>query len=346
MPSVTSLAVPLSDSTQVAVARRAATALARQIGMGETVSGQLAIVVTEAATNVIKHGGGGDILLTARERRGVYGVEMLALDKGPGMADLQRCAEDGYSTGGSPGNGLGAIRRLAAFHDIFSAPGLGTVVMAWVQSGPPPSQDGAPSQPFQTGAVCVPMPGEEICGDAWIASPRAEGIRLLMADGLGHGLGAAQAALCATGLAASHPADSTTDLLSRVHDGLRATRGAAVAAAEIDVRAAVVRYTGLGNIAGSILAPDSPRRQMVSHNGTAGHHARKLQEFTFPWAHEALLILHSDGISSHWSLDKYPGLFYHHPSVIAGLLYRDFARGRDDASVVVVRQPQSGKEFA
>jgi hypothetical protein len=94
----------------------------------------------------------------------------------------------------------------------------------------------------------------------------------------------------------------------------------------------------LGNIAGSIVTDDAPRRQMVSHNGTAGHQGRRIQEFTYPWSRTSLLILHSDGVSTHWSLEKYPALTLRRPSLVAGVLFRDFGRGRDDASVVVVRQ--------
>ena len=47
--------------------------------------------------------------------------------------------------------------------------------------------------------------------------------------------------------------------------------------------------------------------------------------------------MHSDGISARWSLDDYPGLVRRHPGVVAGLLYRDFQRESDDATVIVVR---------
>ena len=112
--------------------------------------------------------------------------------------------------------------------------------------------------------------------------------------------------------------------------GSGATRGAAVAVADLDSRAGVVRFCGLGNITGSVTAPDAGRRQMVSHNGTAGLQARTMQEFAYPWTAGALLILHSDGLATHWSLDCYPGLARRDPSLIAGVLFRDFARGRDD----------------
>jgi hypothetical protein len=78
-------------------------------------------------------------------------------------------------------------------------------------------------------------------------------------------------------------------------------------------------------------------RHLVSHNGTAGHELRRLQEFTVPWFADAMLLLHSDGIATHWRLDDYPGLATHSPALVAGVLYRDFNRGRDDATVAVVR---------
>jgi hypothetical protein len=51
-----------------------------------------------------------------------------------------------------------------------------------------------------------------------------------------------------------------------------------------------------------------------------------------------LLVMHSDGLATHWNLDQYPGLVGRRPSLIAGVLYRDFARGRDDVTVVVAKK--------
>ena len=97
-----------------------------------------------------------------------------------------------------------------------------------------------------------------------------------------------------------------------------------------------MRYAGLGNIAGAIVG-DAPVRHMVSHNGTAGHEARKFEEFTYPWPEGALVVVHSDGLATHWDLGRYPGLMQREPSLVAGVLYRDFSRRRDDVTVVVVR---------
>jgi hypothetical protein len=76
---------------------------------------------------------------------------------------------------------------------------------------------------------------------------------------------------------------------------------------------------------------------MLSTNGTLGHEMRAAVQYQYPLSRRALVIMHSDGLSANWSLDKYPGLFQRHPAVVAGVLFRDHRRERDDATVVVVR---------
>jgi anti-sigma regulatory factor (Ser/Thr protein kinase) len=333
------VAIPVQDSTGVGEARRAAAALSGTLALDPTVAGHLALVVTEAANNLVKHGGGGSILLSAREDGAVPTVEMLAIDKGPGMDDVGRCMVDGYSTAGSPGNGLGAIARHSTLYEIYSSPGLGTVVLAQLSnplSGPRKASRPAPD--FEVGAVSVPKAHEAVCGDAWIAQPTDRGIRVLLADGLGHGEAAAEAANAALEIAANHLPDALPELLERIHAGLRSTRGAAVSVAEIDLHRGIVSYAGLGNVAGVLVVAGQARRQMVSYNGTAGHQALKIGDFTYPCTSDSILVLHSDGLATHWSVDKYPGLYRSHSSIIAAVLFRDFERGSDDTTVVVVRR--------
>src|ERR1700683_3506533 len=93
------------DETGIGEARRAAIAMARGTGFSETDAGRVAIAVTEAAANVMKHGEGGEIIL----RPIPAGIEMLAIDKGPGIANLPDAMQDGRSTAGTAGIGLGAI---------------------------------------------------------------------------------------------------------------------------------------------------------------------------------------------------------------------------------------------
>jgi anti-sigma regulatory factor (Ser/Thr protein kinase) len=331
--------IALQEPTDAAEVRRTALTFASGLSFDETSAGNLGLVVTEAATNLLKHAGGGRVLLCVLEYGGGAAIEMLAVDKGPGIADLGRCLQDGYSTAaGSAGTGLGAIARLSNMHEIYSRRDQGTVLMAQVwKRGSSSGPAGTPAR-FQVGGVSVPLAGEEDCGDSWIFQERPGIARLMVADGLGHGPLAADASRAAVRTARERPNDPAPALLERIHGALRATRGAAVAVAEIDLAAQVVRFAGVGNIAATIVPHTGPARRLVSIAGTAGHEVRKIVEFTYPWDARSLLLMHSDGLQSHWSFDPYPGLIERHPSLIAGVMYRDYARGRDDVTVVVARE--------
>jgi anti-sigma regulatory factor (Ser/Thr protein kinase) len=324
----------ISEASAAAEARRAATALAQTLGFDATASGRVAIVVTEAATNLARHSVQGQLLLRAVECEGVAGLETLALDQGPGMANVGECLRDGYSTAGGQGSGLGAMMRQADEFDIHSMAGKGTAVFARVWSRKPPVSNRLPR--LEIGVVCLPKPGETAYGDAWAVEQRGGHCVILVADGLGHGPDAAAASMEAVKVLRTQAHLAPAALIEFAHGALRSTRGAAVAVAELDL-AKEVRYAGIGNIAGVTLAPGSDRH-MVSHNGIVGHEMRKVQEFVYPWSSDALLVMHSDGLATHWDLDHYPGLASRHPSLIAGVLYRDFTRGRDDVAVLVAKQ--------
>jgi anti-sigma regulatory factor (Ser/Thr protein kinase) len=319
--------LPVTERTQASEARRIAGELARRLGFAETQAGELAIVVTEAGNNLAKHATGGEILLSATGDEKSAGVEMLAIDRGPGM-DVERCLRDGFSTAGTSGTGLGAIQRLATYFDAWSD-ASGTVLLAGFEREPHDPRT------FAIGSARAAKPGETMCGDAWIAKQEQQHLSVLMADGLGHGPFASDAALEATSVFRSQTFLGAADMVRLVHGGLRGTRGAAIGVAEIDLAAGKVRYSGLGNIAG-VLVSASRVQNLVSMNGTAGHQAARIGEFEYTWPEGGLLIMHSDGLGSSWALERYPGLSRRHPSVIAGVLYRDYSRGRDDVAVVVV----------
>jgi anti-sigma regulatory factor (Ser/Thr protein kinase) len=331
--------LPMTEVSRVAEARRVAAALAGRLGFSETGAGNVAIVVTEVANNLVRHASGGKILLYVLQSGRIGGIEVLALDRGPGMANVAKCLRDGYSTTGSPGTGLGAIKRLATSFDIHSISGLGTVLQARLWSRPLPT---GPLPFLEVGAVSLPKPGEDINGDRWAIAWLPERALILVADGLGHGPAAAEAALEAVRTFHEQAALPLAPIVEAIHAALRSTRGAAVAVAEIAPSQETVRFAGLGNISGLVFSTER-NHQIVSHNGTAGHAARKIREFTYPWPTGALLILHSDGLITLLHPERYPGLIKRHPDLIAATLYRDYARGRDDATVVVVRRTAAGE---
>lgn len=324
---------PLAHATDIAAVRRSAVQLANAQGFNETEAGRVAIAVTEAATNILKHAGEGSIVLGPLWHGDGHGIDVLALDKGPGMANLSLSMHDGTSSTGTAGTGLGAMHRMATCFDVYTMPGRGTVLhlRMW---------DGAkrPGDATEVGAVCLPIAGEEACGDGWWCGGAASA-KLMVVDGLGHGPMAATAAQQAIRTARESAGMAPKRMLEMVHQALRPTRGAAVAIAEFHLDRQEVVFAGVGNISASVI-DGSQRRSLISHNGIAGHNMRMPREFSLPWPTDSLCVFHSDGLGTQWNLDDYPGLLSRHPSVVAGVLYRDFTRGRDDVTVVALRQRQ------
>ena len=332
--------IKIADPSHPGEARRAAARLAEKLAFGETRAGELSIVVMELANNVLAHAVSGELLLLGWQKGSIQGVDVFALDKGPGIADLQHSLTDGYSTVGTPGNGLGAISRLASGFDVFSNPSQGTALFARVLS----KRSGATCDcTIDVGCLLAPIHGESVCGDGLSFYGQGRRYICIAVDGLGHGVGAAEATDLAIRVFADNRDKAPERIMQRLHLALRATRGAVVAVAEIDLDRRKIRYCGVGNISGSILAAGKSQ-SLVSHNGTVGHVMTRTVELEYDFPSNAILVLHSDGLTSQWSLDRYAGLSRRHPGLIAGILYRDFKRGRDDASVMAIRERAEGED--
>jgi anti-sigma regulatory factor (Ser/Thr protein kinase) len=319
--------VHVQDQSEVAQARRTALELAQSLRFSETIAGKVALVATELATNLIKHGRGGSILFVVD-----HVLTMVAIDKGGGMNNLAEALQDGYSTAGSPGTGLGAISRAADVFDVYSMPGSGTAVLCTIANQPSDLR-----KPFLTvGGVCTPKSGETVAGDGWLCRESRDFTTIIVADGLGHGPIASTAAAAATRVVAELVDHDLERLMREIHGALRPTRGAAVGLARVYPSLRRVDFLGVGNIAGGIIT-DGETRRVVSMPGIAGHEMRKVNTFSYPWTPSSVLLLHSDGVSGSWNANNYPGLMQHDPSLIAAVVYRDHCRGTDDATVVVAK---------
>jgi anti-sigma regulatory factor (Ser/Thr protein kinase) len=320
--------ITVGELSQVGEARRRAEEMAQACEWSEAETGKLAIAVTEAATNLVKHAQGGEIHLQYCGVRHGDGIEVLAFDRGPGMHSLSECQRDGFSTTGTAGSGLGAIARLAKEFDIHSDPGKGTELVARFYRA-------AAEQPsLAIGSVLVPIRGEEVSGDSWGVRFEKTSATFLLADGLGHGISAAAASQKAVDVLERTEEMAPLALLDAVHRALRGTRGAAVAIARIDFTNSTITFAGVGNIS-AILMHGKSSQHLLSHNGTAGDSVRKMQDFSYPWPPSGRLLMHSDGLTTSWNLNGYPGLAEKDPALTAAVLYRDASRGRDDACVVV-----------
>lgn len=326
--------VRVDDTSAIADARRVAITCASSLRLSETSVGRAGLVATELATNLFKHAGGGSMLFGSDEAR-ERSMVLLSIDKGRGLTNAAALS-DGYSTSGTAGTGLGAVRRASATFDVYAFPDLGTTILSTIEDAPSRAPlMRAPSR-IIVGGICVAKPGEEQSGDAWTAGLSRDVVTICVADGLGHGPAAATASTAAVRVVAEQFERPLEHMIQDAHGLLRPTRGAAVAVVRIHLTSGRTEFIGVGNIAGTIVTDDTIRK-MVSLSGIVGHEMRKVQSFSYPWLASSVLVLQSDGVSTSWNTTKYPGLMQHGPALIAAVLYRDHCRGTDDATVVVAK---------
>ena len=299
---MTSLQFPITRDSHGVEPRRAAVDRAQSLGFDETAAGRVALVATELATNIAQHAGEGEIL--SRYRRIDAGDRVAGHRQGPGIADVARAMEDGYSTAGTLGHGMGSVGRQADQSEVFSRTPGGTVAVARIWR----SADHRES-PFSVAGVSVALAGEPVCGDDWSVTWRQHQGELLVVDGLGHGIAASEAAMAAVRTFDSSRASSAPMLVEELHQALRATRGAAVSVAAVDLENELVKFAGLGNVGGRSSRPERKRTNMVSQNGTAGHMARRVSEFSYPFRAGSILVMFTDGLVSSWDPAAYPDLW-------------------------------------
>lgn len=320
-------------------AKRDIARFVESIGFSDEQKGRVDIIVSEMASNLIKHNTlNGEILIKHIQDDKGEGVEILSVDNGPGMHDTQRMMEDGVSTYGSKGEGLGAIKRLSDDFGIYSLPGIGTFILSrlYIKKATINSTI-KPKKKLDVKVVMVPKAGEEECGDGWAKSEADGQVTVLAADGLGHGKDAhtasEEAVTVFTGCLNCVP----SELLKLIHNSIKKTRGIVSAIANINFKSKTLTYCGIGNISGRIISNDGSKN-LISYNGTVGHNIpTRFNDHVYPWDSTNVLILHSDGIKTRWDLLKYPGIERLDTSLFAAVLYKDNTRATDDALVIIAR---------
>ncbi|MCI8211259.1 transcriptional regulator [Pseudomonas sp. S25] len=317
----------IEDSSQVGHARRTAQQLAQALAFDEVDAGRVALVATELASNILKHVGRGELHLRVFDSPALSGIEIIAVDRGPGF-DLHDCLRDGFSTGGTQGIGLGAMARQADVFDVH-ADARGAVVLTRFYRRKDKVRD------LRIGISQHSLHDDPACGDVWSLAMEGQRISVLVVDGLGHGEDAEVAARAGEVEFQRRPFDSAEQIFDDMHHAMRGTRGGAAAVVQFDAGSGGLRFVGIGNIGATLIEGDKTRG-LVSHPGIVGLQFRKAQAFEHAGAQGQLLVMFSDGLQSRWNLRDYPGLIYRHPAIIAAVLHRDFCRGRDDVTVLVI----------
>ncbi|XKK41001.1 SpoIIE family protein phosphatase [Nocardiopsis sp. ARC36] len=329
----------VGDATRVPDAARAATEAARSVGLDGPRTAAAALTASELATNMHRYAGGGRFVVEVAQEPwgGVRAVQMLAVDHGPGIADVPRAMKDGFSSGKSLGTGLGACARAADFFEVDSRPGRGTVAVARFA---PPGDRALFEGRAVTGGVHVPLGGYRNSGDALAFRSGSGRHTVMLADGLGHGDAAAEASALAARFVLANGGEEPAALLRGLHEVLRRTRGAAVALADIDESGRRITFCGVGNV-GARLYGGGRWDALLSRPGIVGAFAmRTPAPVERDWTPGDMLVLYSDGLPSRWVPDGIERLRGRDAAVVAGTVFRDASSAarplRDDTSVAVV----------
>lgn len=327
--------IEVVEKSQVSQVRRHVAEIAHGLDMSAVDTGRAALVATEIASNLVKYGHRGSVVICPFFDEGSVGVQMIALDHGPGFADFGNSARDGQTTGGSLGIGLGAIMRGSDLFDAYTPPGQGSALLARVargRVGPGPS-----NARVSLGARRAAMRGQTECGDAWAHSSRGRWDRLCVVDGLGHGpLAAVASATAIDAFLEAGENETPQDIIQRCHSAMNKTRGAVMAVVAIDRDASRFLFAGVGNIAG-VLHTALGVNHLLSTEGVVGYQMRPVRLVENAWSAGDAVVLSSDGLSSRCSLANYPGLLQHHAALVAAVLFRDFGGDTDDATVLVAK---------
>jgi len=336
MEAIDHFSMFIQSENQIAEARRHAESMLRENNFNAEKMNKAALAITEIASNLVKHTEcGGTLSVNILEADSNLGVEILAFDHGNGMSDVSKCLADGFSTTKTLGAGLGAIKRVTTNFAIYSAPKLGTLLLCELWH---PSFLRQKNDDYLIGAVALPSLGQVVCGDAWSTSEKPQRTVMLLADGLGHGDAAAIAARKAVAVFKASTELKPVQILQAIHEHLQDTRGAVVAIACLDPVQKNIHYVSVGNITATLITATS-KNKLFTHNGIVGLNMPTITESIYPLAERDYLIMHSDGLDSNWSLDQYPNLPCDNPTVIAGLLCRDFRKQSDDVTVIVAIPP-------
>lgn len=311
--------------------------VARRLGFPEARRENMVLVASEMVSNVIKHAAGRGMIQIWQQPGNT--LDLVSFDYGPGVENLALARQDGYSTTGTLGKGLGSMQRLCDRFGIYSRRERkgdegqrwhGTAV--WCRFEPERTSPGAG---WEAGLFVRSLADDRHNGDHIYLDARGDRLRLFHLDGLGHGPEAEQA----TAHLQRHVSEAVDlpELIARVDRQLRATpRGAVAVACEIDRAGRRLRMLGVGDMAAHVCAGSQIQRYSFAP-GVLGREHKTPHPTDLPVEKGTLLVSTSDGIRRGWDESAFPGLCNQPPQLVAYVLGNAMARITDDQSVCVLR---------
>jgi anti-sigma regulatory factor (Ser/Thr protein kinase) len=295
--------IPISDVGDLGAARLAARSMSTAIGFDERAVEEIALVVSELATNLVKHAKDGILRLQRIEEDGRTGNQTDSEDQGPGIVNVEQAIGDDYSTSGSLGCGLGAVNRLMDEFDVTSRPGAGTSIVCkrWLRVDVPP----ALACPLVFGVATRPCPLMSVNGDTFVIHEWGESALVGVIDGLGHGQFAYRAAQAARQYVERHYDQPLAEIFRGVARTCQATRGVVMGLARFDWGRATLTFASVGNVEARVFGSPEPMN-FVFPRGILGLNARRPVVTQQPWALSNVMVLYSDGLIAHWRWSDFP----------------------------------------
>ncbi len=334
MVDATHVSYPANDRSYFSLIKKDIHRSALAVGLNESRINALDLIVAEMTSNLFKYSDGGEILMGVFTNGGSPYVELISIDHGPGMINPTRMMQDGVSTSNTLGVGLGSMKRLSDTFEIYSQHGWGTILLSRVFNTPEqaPLKDNVTIRP-----IVVAKPGETRSGDGLVYKKSSHGVKIMLADGLGHGPEANAAVNEAAAAFRVFPDVSPAATLRFIHQEIKKTRGAVINILAYEFASKTWISAGVGNIAARLVGPTAFRNHL-SYNGIVGHNIpNTMTDQRYPGELYHQVILCSDGIKTRIDLAKYPNISRHDQAILAAAIYKDHARKTDDMSVVLAK---------
>lgn len=295
---------------------------------------ELDLIVAEMTSNLHKYSDNGEILAGVFANAGNPYIELISLDNGPGMINPGKMIQDGISTSNTLGHGLGSMKRLSDTFEIYSQVGWGTIVMSRVYNEPDKAET---KKDIIIRPIVVCKPGEIVSGDGFAYKRNDKYIKLMLADGLGHGPEANKAVNEAATAFRIFPEYSPSETLRFIHANIKKTRGAVINIAGYEFESKKWSSAGVGNIFVRFNGPAAIKNHMA-YNGIIGHNMPSTINDQFYLGSEInQVLLCSDGIKTRIDLARHPQMYKYDAAILAAVIYKDYARKNDDMSVVIAK---------
>jgi len=334
MVDATHISFMADDRSYFSLIKKEIHRMAAEGGIDPIRINELDLIVAEMTSNLFKYSDDGELLVGVFPNGGHPYVELISIDNGPGMINPAKMMQDGISTTNTLGHGLGSMKRLSDTFELYSQIGWGTIVLSRVYSEPDKAKV---KNEIIMRPIVVSKPGEKTSGDGFTYKKTEKFLKLMLADGLGHGPEANKAVNEAANAFKVFPDYSPTETIRFIHNAIKKTRGAVLNIVGYDYARNVWTSAGVGNIAARVFGPVNFKNQM-SYNGIVGHNIPNTmndQEYASEEFNQVMLC--SDGIKTRIEMTRYPMMYKYDLTILAAVIYKDHGRRNDDMSVVIAK---------